>query len=36
VLQGLEVGVLESEERTRGFFGFVTSADIDEEAYIIR
>jgi hypothetical protein len=33
VLQGLEVGVLEGEEGTRSFFGFVTSADIDEEAY---
>ena len=33
VLEGLQVGVLQSEERSRSFWGFISSSDIDEEAY---
>jgi hypothetical protein len=32
VLEGLEVGVLESEKGTTGGPGLVSSADVDEEA----
>ena len=33
VLEGLQVGVLQSEERSRSFWGFISSSDIDKEAY---
>jgi len=34
VLEGLQVGVLQSEERSRGLGSFVSSSDIDEEAHV--
>jgi len=34
VLEGLQVSVLQSEERTRSFWGFISSSDIDKEAHV--
>jgi len=34
VLESLQVGVLEGEERSRGFWGFISSSDIDKEAHV--
>lgn len=34
VLEGLQVGVLQSEERSRSFWGFISSSDIDKEAHV--
>lgn len=34
VLEGLQVGVLQSEERSRSFWGFISSSNIDKEAHV--
>jgi len=34
VLESLQVGVLKGEERSRGFWGFISSSDIDKEAHV--
>jgi hypothetical protein len=33
VLEGLEVRVLQSQQRTRSFVAFITGANIDQETY---